>query len=404
MFAWWCRRHGRSRNITMHCFDWHSTDRWTADQKHNTQRKNPRYVDPTCVVKWLLFRLRQHHSEESVHNWSFPCQEMQCEVRVVKGHIWEGEPGGTFNDGRLVVTCWRRILRHNKLWRCLSRRVSKSWQKLLLIWISAVRDDPCEKGWNRRDSWACNSCETWSWPGESLWCAIIMAAAVAGRKRGSLMFASFEPVWRTQRGRPGKKIVSSLLFERNTLPTTNEFIELDGAYGWWQRVSPKWRQQETVVCQSGTWRNVCDTNGWFWTVWEWSQLSWRCCQVYHLGFPFQIITVSRKTPTRMLRGDINWNEFERHAGYPIAEAKYLQTLMELVVDGGRKYCKCFCLKSSAVNLCLCAHLTKFCWDSSPESHWWNYPFCDDWTNGVHIARSCTVERATKMFKTQFLEQ
>ena len=48
------------------------------------------------------------------------------------------------------------------------------------------------KGKTGRDSWACNGCETWSWPRASLECAIIMAAAVVGRRRGSLVSA-FEP-------------------------------------------------------------------------------------------------------------------------------------------------------------------------------------------------------------------
>ena len=57
------------------------------------------------------------------------------------------------------------------------------------------------KGKNGRDSWAYNGRETQGWPRASLGCAIFVAAAVVGRRRGSLVSA-FEPAWRTQRGRP----------------------------------------------------------------------------------------------------------------------------------------------------------------------------------------------------------
>ena len=54
-----------------------------------------------------------------------------------------------------------------------------------------------------------------------------MAAAVVGRKRGSLVSA-FEPAWRTQRGRPGVEDDRfDVAFERNTPSTTNEFNELE---------------------------------------------------------------------------------------------------------------------------------------------------------------------------------
>ena len=61
--------------------------------------------DPTRAVKCMLKRLRKHYSEASVHSWSFPYQEMQCEVRVVKGGILGRGTGGTVNDGRLDL-CW----------------------------------------------------------------------------------------------------------------------------------------------------------------------------------------------------------------------------------------------------------------------------------------------------------
>ncbi len=57
----------------------------------------------------------------------------------------------------------------------------------------------------------------------------------------------------------------------------------------------------------------------------------------------------------MLRGDINWNEFERHAGYPIAEAKYLQTLMELVSMAGENIASVFVWKA-ARSIFVCVHI------------------------------------------------
>ena len=58
--------------------------------------------DPTRAVKCMLKRLRKHYSEVSVHSWSFPCQEMQCEVRVVKGACWEGELVGPSTTGAWI--------------------------------------------------------------------------------------------------------------------------------------------------------------------------------------------------------------------------------------------------------------------------------------------------------------
>ena len=57
--------------------------------------------DPTRAVKCMLKRLRKHCSEASVHSWSFPHQEMQCEVNVVTEAYLGRGTGGTVNDGRL---------------------------------------------------------------------------------------------------------------------------------------------------------------------------------------------------------------------------------------------------------------------------------------------------------------
>ena len=61
--------------------------------------------DPTRAAKCMLKRLRKHHSEASVHSWSFPYQEMQCEVRVVKGANWEGELEGLSTTGAWICFC-----------------------------------------------------------------------------------------------------------------------------------------------------------------------------------------------------------------------------------------------------------------------------------------------------------
>ena len=67
-----------------------------------TTEESARFMsDPTRAVKCMLKRLCKHYSEASVHSWSFPYQEMQCEVRVVKGAYWQG-----VNDGRLDLFWW----------------------------------------------------------------------------------------------------------------------------------------------------------------------------------------------------------------------------------------------------------------------------------------------------------
>ena len=67
-----------------------------------TTEESARFMsDPTRAVKCMLKRLCEHYSEASVHSWSFPYQEIQCVVRVVKGAYWQG-----VNDGRLDLFWW----------------------------------------------------------------------------------------------------------------------------------------------------------------------------------------------------------------------------------------------------------------------------------------------------------
>ena len=104
--------------------------------------------------------------------------------------------------------------------------------------------------------------KTWSWPRASLGCAIVVAAAAVGRRRGSLV-STFEPAWRTQRGRAGAEDDGfDFAFERNTPSTTNEFIELELTDG-----GSKFPAIEAARdCRVSIWnvRNVCEMNGWFW--------------------------------------------------------------------------------------------------------------------------------------------
>ena len=79
--------------------------------------------DPMRALKCMLKRFRTHYSEASVHNWSFPSQEMQCGVRVVIEAYQEREIGGTRRalGFILMVLRWRRIRRHSRLRRCHHR-------------------------------------------------------------------------------------------------------------------------------------------------------------------------------------------------------------------------------------------------------------------------------------------
>ena len=109
-----------------------------------TTEESARFMsDPTRAVKCMLKRLRKCDSEAPVDSWSFPHQEMQCEVRMVSEAHWEGELEGTVNDGRLDLF-WSLFAGDvffdtADWWRCLQRRVSTSRQKMLLmLWSSAL--------------------------------------------------------------------------------------------------------------------------------------------------------------------------------------------------------------------------------------------------------------------------
>ena len=99
--------------------------------------------DPTRAVKCMLKRLRKHCSVASVHSWSFPYQETQCEVRVVTGGILGRRTGGTVNDGRLDLFWWLFagdvFVDTADCGARLPRRVSTSRQNMLfMLWKSAV--------------------------------------------------------------------------------------------------------------------------------------------------------------------------------------------------------------------------------------------------------------------------
>ena len=58
----------------------------------------------TRAVKCMLKRLFEHCSGASVHSWSFPYQEMQCEVRLVTEAYWEGELEGLSTTGAWICS------------------------------------------------------------------------------------------------------------------------------------------------------------------------------------------------------------------------------------------------------------------------------------------------------------
>ena len=170
--------------------------------------------------------------------------------------------GRTVNDRRLdlflIVICWRTCSSTQQI-VALSTTESEYISTKDVAHALKIRSDLAEcdmtiriKGKNGRDSWACNGRETWSWPRAPPGCAIIMAAAVVGRRRGSIgvcVRAFLEK--RNEADLESKKIYSTLLLKGNTPWTTNEFIELEPSDGG-SKFSPRLRQQETVVCQSGT--------------------------------------------------------------------------------------------------------------------------------------------------------
>ena len=90
--------------------------------------------DPTRAVKCMLKRLRTHYSGASVHSWSFPYQEMQCEVRVVKGAHWEGELEGLLTTGAWIYVGGYLLESTQQIVALTTaERVSTSRQKMLLM-------------------------------------------------------------------------------------------------------------------------------------------------------------------------------------------------------------------------------------------------------------------------------
>ena len=68
-----------------------------------TTEESARFMsDPTRAVKYMLKRLRKHHSEAPVLSWSFAYQEMRCEVSVEKGAYWEGGLEGLSTTGAWI--------------------------------------------------------------------------------------------------------------------------------------------------------------------------------------------------------------------------------------------------------------------------------------------------------------
>ena len=71
--------------------------------QYTTEESTRCMSDPTRAVKCMLKkRLSEHHSEAPVLSWSFPYQEMQCEVRMVTEACWEGELEGLSSTGAWI--------------------------------------------------------------------------------------------------------------------------------------------------------------------------------------------------------------------------------------------------------------------------------------------------------------
>ena len=157
--------------------------------------------DPTRAVKCMLKRLCKHYSEASMHSWSFPYQEMQCEVRVVKGAYWEGELEGLLTKnawiyfGGYLLETYSSTQQIVALSTAESEYIStKDVARALEIRSVLAECDMTLKMKGKTDGTAgrATADRSWSWPRASLGCAIFMAAAVVGRRRGSLVSA-FEP-------------------------------------------------------------------------------------------------------------------------------------------------------------------------------------------------------------------
>ena len=77
------------------------------DRTEYATEESARFMsDPTRAVKCMLKRLSKHYSDASIHSWSFPYQEMQCEVNVVTEAYWEVELEGTVDHRPLDLFWW----------------------------------------------------------------------------------------------------------------------------------------------------------------------------------------------------------------------------------------------------------------------------------------------------------
>ena len=109
-----------------------------------TTEESARFVsDPTRAVKCMFKRLCKLYSEATRAQLEFSTSRNAVRGQSGERGILGKGIGGTVDDGRLdfvlVVICWRRILRHSRLWRCLLRRVRTFRQKMLLmLWRSLV--------------------------------------------------------------------------------------------------------------------------------------------------------------------------------------------------------------------------------------------------------------------------
>ena len=227
------------------------------ETQYSTKESARFMSDPTRAVKCTLKRLCKHHSEASVHSWSFPYQEMQCEVRVVTGAYWEGELEGLsttgawiYFGGYLLETCssTQQIV---ALPTTESEYIStKDVAHALEIRSVLAECDMTLRMKGKTDGTVGRATVArrgvgrvhhldarLSWP-QRMWAEGVVHWCLRSSQ-----------AWRAQRGRPGvEEDRFDFTFERNTPSTTNEFIELELTDGGSE--PPRFRQQETVMCQS----------------------------------------------------------------------------------------------------------------------------------------------------------
>ena len=225
---------------TQQCRPWIDTALNVGQNRSETQYttgESARFMsDPTRAVKCMLKRLRKYHSEASVHSWSFPYQEMQCEVRVVEGAYWEGELEGLSTTGAWIYFGGYLMETYSLTLQIVALSTTESEYISTKDVANAleIRSDLAEcdmtlnmKGKTDVTAGRATAARRGVRRVRHLDARFSWLQHFVSRRRGSLVSA-FQPAWRTQRGRPvDEEDRFDITFERNTLWATNEFIELE---------------------------------------------------------------------------------------------------------------------------------------------------------------------------------